>query len=75
MCVGVCVCLIQTSEYPLYTYNNISGVSKESPRPIESVMLNVSGKLLMLQQDLPNPYAEQQEVCHPQLGHALNPFR
>lgn len=37
------------------------GVSKESPRPIESVMLNVSGKLLMLQQDLPNPYAEQQE--------------
>ncbi len=36
--------------------------TKEGHWPIDSVLFNISGRLLMIQQSVPNPYLENQEV-------------
>lgn len=32
-------------------------------KPIDSILFNISGKILMVQQDLPNLFASEEEVC------------
>ena len=38
------------------------GVPGDRRRPIDSILLNVAGRLLMLQQDPVNPYLEDKDV-------------
>ena len=38
------------------------GVSRDLDRSVDSVLFNISGRLLMIQHELPRPYLENQEV-------------
>ena len=55
-CMGIMLADLRLSIHPL------TGLSSNRRRPIDSILLNIAGRLLMLQHEPVNPYVEDNDV-------------